>query len=181
MLKPLIVLTGLFLVAVSAQAVEPPVICKSGLCSESQAYIEERFFENGPLLQEPVSQTVYSGPCYVQGRGYNPEHKHWGVIFFDARDSKTFFGGKFGFFHKTNPYRDLSPADAREQFTSMYKPDHTVSQESDYAFVHLNRDSDDIWYYWFTQNSEDGTVYLKAYWTVQYFLMCELSPNSPKD
>lgn len=164
--------------AVSALAIEPPLICTTSQCSQSQKYLEQKFFENNGLLPEPVGQMVYSGACYVQGKGYDPDHKHWGVVFFDLKNDQVYFGGKFGFFNKTNPFENLTAIDAKKDFGSrMYKDDHRTQLNDGYAFVDLNPNSKDIWYYWFTQDSETQTIYLKAYWTIHYFLMCELQPN----
>lgn len=158
----------------------PQAICEkpSFKCSKKQIEIEQKFFLGKSIDPNVIGESVFSGSCYHQAHHTNPNHEHWGVMFFDWKNHNAYFGGKFGFFHPKNPYRDMTPSEARISFRATEKPEQILQWTKNYNFAHINQNSEHLWIYWFSQNHETQKIYIKAYWSVFHFLYCELSPNS---
>jgi hypothetical protein len=167
----------LFLLTLSplsfAEKLEEP--CAGAMCSEKMLAIAEEFkaAEGIDLALVPY---VSSGECYHLAWNLNPDTVHYGYVLIDTKDNNFYMGGNFAFFYASNPYTQLTVADARTANPNLYEPNHKLLMERFYSYVNMNEvDPTNPWKYWLKAKGE--SLLLIAQWGNSQRVFCKMQKN----
>jgi hypothetical protein len=83
-------------------------------CTDAQRETVSRFWQ-GITPTISAIESVYSGTCTMVSSSYDPAHVHFGYIDFRKQGTDYGFHGEFGYFYETNPYSNLTIAEAHKR------------------------------------------------------------------
>lgn len=157
--------------ASAVPADEPANLCYNG-CSKGEQTIWDRFqasrFADNSAALSPA---VFSGVCYHSGYGYDPEHTHYGMIYLTG---DLFFEGMFAFFYDSDPYANLTLADAQAQFPDAQNEKNRVARGELSGIADFST-PDQLWRYWVRSSVDGQTLYVIGMWGVSHDIFCRMN------
>lgn len=158
----------------------PPATNPCGLnsCSAPQQMIWEGYSTGITTHVEP---NVYSGNCYITGRGYNKEHGHHGVALMDQVEGQPHYGGRFAFFYSENPFLGWDVLKARTELPTSQEPSHLMTVTDSFGFIDLNAGKKPIWQYYFRLSPDGQKLYVLGYWDNSHRVLCSMDKHLPPE
>ncbi|MCO5143112.1 MAG: hypothetical protein M9962_08490 [Oligoflexia bacterium] len=159
----------------------PPYNCDyaSYRCPTEMKRIADEF-KYGSMVDHQMIPQVYSGVCYHHSSMYNPTHPHYGVMVIAQKNDDLYFGGRFVFFARENPYSSWSVDTALQELGArLFDENHKILYGHETNFIRMNEPKNDepLIYYWLRQNLETRKIYLMGFMGVKNGIFCEYSAN----
>ncbi len=150
----------------------PTGVCAGGRCAPHQAGIWRRFkIAAAPNLE--WAPALFSGHCYHDAKGLNPNSAEFGGVLIDRQGSRLLFNAKFSFHVKEHPYAHLDVPGARKRFALPYPAKHEVTLNDSFASVEATNALAPF-KYWFREQPEADGILLVGYFGFSHTILCDL-------